>query len=381
MMQLARAVLTFVAFAGLWAATPVSASSRVTGSAPSVESSLIVGAYLGPGVAQGHSVWFLTTRYERVVTRVTSEGADQARGADLARGEDQRLQDQYSLVRLDLRSGARRTLIADGVVDLRLRGGAVLALARQPGGWRLLKLAGDQPRPVGPLVQAQEAPLGLYLDQGRPVVLTRTAIYRWRPFLSRWRRVDLDQPLTHGSALSAAPLAGQVAFIALDGRFRRVDLRTGRTASVETPAGACGLASGRSVCDQIRTLIADPARPACVLAASGVGADHYSHGAVVRLCGVRSEAVWSQPTDGASGPSAVVLALAPAGGASFYVATHLHGLYRVTGARAELVTPDHRRPLGGLEVACAPKAIIVSGSRDSSAPMVLADPKGLCSRS
>lgn len=375
-------------------AAATAAAATITGAAfaapalhtpPSVEASLTVGEYLGSGVLSRGQVWLLVSRYEALDTSVVTSGADGR--AEVSRlGEGHRLQDAWSLVRLDLLGGERKTMLTDGVVDLKRDGRDVFVLHRnEQGAFAVSAFKRDVrtelPRlPIG----AGDEAVGLLIDKGRPVVLTRAEIARLSRDGKRWTTMPLSEKLAAGPARFSAPLDGGSAVLAADNGLRRIDLSSGSTHALSMPAGACApIAKGR--CDNIRNLTPDPTARACVLAAigaggvagAGAGADVRTHGEVIRICRDRTEVVWSHPA-GLAGASSVVLGVSPASD-GFWASTHLDGLYRIKGAEGRLVPIDHSRVLGGVALTCLPDAVVIAPRASSAgAALVLPDPDQAC---
>jgi hypothetical protein len=353
---------------------------------PKIESSLTVDEALGPGVVSGAEVWLLVTRYETVVTRVVEPNGDGAAPTISNSGDSHRLLDSFSLVRLDMLSGTRRTVVEDGVIDLKADGRTVYGLSRLPHdrGYGVTAYRGEMRTLLGTLPLTKgDTPLSLTLDHGSPVVLTRRAVLRLRPGGRRWSTTLLGERL-NGDAMMASPRDGGSVFAVAAGGVIRIDLGSGVVSHMALPKAFCP-ADHALPCDGVAGMAADPRAPDCVLGATGVTAKLYSHGGVIRLCRDKAEFAWDHPVTAPAASTAMVMAVAPTG-EGFWAATRDGGLFLVRGAESKPFKVDHSRNLGGLRVTCLADALAISSragpnTASDAAPgglILIADPERNC---
>ncbi len=168
----------------------------------------------------------------------------------------------------------------------------------------------------------------------------------------REREVTFTQAIPGGHHVSAALTSGAL-YVGLDsgefgGGLWRVDLSTGsmtevRGSGLQPPPPddpLCG-PSLYHECAPVTAVVADPARPGCVLASVGMSHMGSTHGAVHRVCGEAIERLWYEQLRDRGSPwtgysdSAAVWGLLPAPG-GFWAATN-HGLVRREAGRADQV--------------------------------------------
>jgi hypothetical protein len=345
--------------------------------ATKIESSLAVEESIGPGAMSGSEIWLLVTRYESVVTTVTEPGPN---GGVVSRsGDGRHLQDGYSLVRLDLLSGARRTMVEDGLIDLKSDGRVVYGLGALPKGrgFGVTAFHGESRDrlPALPLAKGDE-PVALVLDKGQPVVLSHRALLRLRPDRMHWSYTTLGERIGAGPRDVAASANGGSAYLGAPKGFERIDLTTGQVTRMALPGDTCP--SG-TACDAIGNLAADPSQPACVLASAGPSANPARHLGVVRLCRDKIETVWRHAVNAAADAASPVARVA-ATSDGFWASSAADGLFLVRGADAKPFRLERARNLGGLKVSCLPNAVAVSAARTPAgeSPLLLEDPDSVC---
>lgn len=365
------------ALAAALAAIAMSAHAAAPQPSTKIESSLAVEESIGPGAMSGSEIWLLVTRYESVVTTVTEPGPN---GATVSRsGDGRRLQDGYSLVRLDLLSGARRTMVEDGLIDLKSDGRIVYGLQTLPKGhgFGVTAFHGESRDrlPDLPLAKGDE-PVALVLDKGQPVVLSHRAVLRLRPDRMHWSYTTLGERIGAGPRAVAASTKGGSAYLGAPKGFERIDLNTGVVTRMALPGDACP--SGVA-CDAVGNLAADPSQPSCVLASAGPSANPARHVGVLRLCRDKIETVWRHAVNAAADATSPVARVA-ATSDGFWASSAADGLFLVRGADARPFRLERARNLGGLKVSCLPNAVAVTATRTPAGetPLLLEDPDNVC---
>lgn len=216
------------------------------------------------------------------------EGAADARFLWLRGGDDR-------VVRFDRASGERRVAPLKHP-DLLVIGARIWALTIAPDG-RTVRITDLRSHEVfGEALHLPGAMIGLFDDGGQPGVLTPRAVIRMRD--GAWREDALPAVLPEGGQVAAAENGDLYYGLNLGewgGGLRRIDGRTRAIGFVSTPSDElCGGLLNPD-CEPVVGLFRDPARPACIITASGLAHLGLRHGAVHRVCHDEITPVFSAP--------------------------------------------------------------------------------------
>ena len=199
------------------------------------------------------------------------------------------------LVSLSLNSSARLVHFERGVIDIAKSGHALWSLRSMPEKRRFLaaEWRGNHFEDLRPLEMGdKELPVSLLVYEDSPLVLSTQSVYSIGKD-GTWRRLALQGEIRNGSDVSAAsPLQGGGVYVGFNigewgGGLQMVDVHSGVVSEVERrdTKAPCDGPLNRA-CDPVTSVIADPRNASCVLAAVGLGHMGWSHGRIIRVCGL-----------------------------------------------------------------------------------------------
>lgn len=207
----------------------------------------------------------------------------------------------------DLRSGMRRLLLNEGVVDVGAAGDGsawILSVpplpddleynaALPPGSFKLSRYRNGQIQTLPPVAfAANERPLMLANRDGAPVLIGRTAAFLKAEAGTEWRKVEFDRAISDqlrdGDTTTLISSDGKTAFVGINigewgGGLVKVDLATGKVSRPEKRGPDLCDGPLNSDCDPVTGIAPDPRDDRCVLAS--IGLSHLlMHGRILRIC-------------------------------------------------------------------------------------------------
>lgn len=278
---------------------------------------LILGGCAGPATHPGETPGTTTAAQpDRGTTQVSAAREDRnySRGLSLDGRLWLRGGRDGSLASLVLPGGVRSTHFTDGVIDLAVSDGKLLALRSlslnpfdteetfRPAGGRfvLSSWTGGGFKDSSPF-ELPQMPRAVIVIDGSPTVLSPHRMdvlgadghWRSKPLQGTIR----DHPIAEPPIVLAV---NGLVYIGHDlgewgGGLQRLDPTTGIVTDIERRDGK-ELCSGplNSGCDPVTGLIQAPGAPGCILASTGLGHMTSEQGAIIKLCGDRASVVWEK---------------------------------------------------------------------------------------